>query len=131
MFSVLHRMTDPSDLVSFQLPDSEAGLEAPLEEGCLDGILEQQVRMVIDCQPFRSSPEGPVVEQFQTGLRLLLDWTLRLNRQGTRLPLPIQSSAPTSASHGDGAVPTGPSTGWRPCGRYEVNRLAGRPTYER
>ena len=78
MFSVLKRPRAPERPRFFPIADSEEGFNALLEESCLDGVLQRQFQMVLDCQPFRRVPDDEAVERFRIGLRQLLDWTVRL-----------------------------------------------------
>lgn len=78
MFSILRRPRYPERPRFFPIADSEEGINALLEESCLDGVLRRQFQMVLDCQPFRTVPDDAAVERFRTGLRQLLDWTNRL-----------------------------------------------------
>jgi len=78
MFSVLKRPRAPERPRFFPIADSEEGFKALLEESCLDGVLQRQFQMILDCQSFRSVPDDKSVERFRIGLRQLLDWTVRL-----------------------------------------------------
>ncbi|MDQ3762975.1 MAG: hypothetical protein M3460_15395 [Actinomycetota bacterium] len=79
MFSVRQRLRNPERPRYFPMADSEEGLKALLEESCLDGVLTRQSQMVIDCQPFWGSHDDGRIQRFRTGLRLLLEWTTRID----------------------------------------------------
>jgi len=78
MFSALRRTRFPDRPRFFPMADSLEGFQALLAESCLDGILQRQFSMILDCQPFRTTPNDPYVNNFRAGLRQLLDWTTRL-----------------------------------------------------
>lgn len=79
MFSVRQRLRNLERPRYFPMADSEEGLQALLEESCLDGVLTRQSQMVIDCQPFWGSHDDGRIQRFRTGLKLLLEWTTRID----------------------------------------------------
>ncbi|MDQ2882874.1 MAG: hypothetical protein M3Y48_17285 [Actinomycetota bacterium] len=75
IFSVRQSLRNPERPRYFPMADSEEGLEAILDESCLDGVLTRQSEMVIDCQPFWGVHDDDRIQRFRTSLRLLLEWT--------------------------------------------------------
>ena len=75
---VLRQPREPHRPRFFPVADSPQGLDALLEESCLDGVLVAHNQLVRACQPFRTTPDDPTTVQVRDGLRQLLDWTHRL-----------------------------------------------------
>lgn len=63
----------------FPVADSLGSFEDLLEQSCMDGILNGQARMIVDCQPFQTEPNAVVARHFRDGIRQLLAWSNALD----------------------------------------------------
>lgn len=112
-FGAQRRIEHPERPRFFPVADSDESFVALLKQSCLDGLLEGQISIVSDCQPYRSLPTHPRAAKIREALRLLVAWENQLDagEQVMAWVTPIEpkvrssASAEISMTDGEGAGP--------------------------
>jgi hypothetical protein len=78
MFAATNRITHPDRERYFPIAPTVAEFDELLAESCLDGVLQQQANMIIDCQPFQTQPTGDVQDSYRRALGHLVEWANQL-----------------------------------------------------
>ncbi len=130
MFSVLKRPRAAERRRFFPITDSEERFKSLLGESCMDGVLETQFQLALDCQPFRRFPDDETAKRFRTGLQYLLDWSARLEAGSqvgawvTPVDPELQAESPVELTQFD-VLPAGPLDTERDVALYVLANYSG------